>query len=90
MAKLGAGNNKETPAKRLSKLISQLNGFARTENVDLFLGRLERIKSGKAEPGIKPLELYLDVVESIRDSNKDANIYESQLRKAEELYDEPR
>ena len=82
------GNGREALAKRLAKLIADLKKVPRTENTDLFLGRLERIKNGKDEPLIQPLELYLDVVEYIRDSNKDANIYESQLKKAEELYDE--
>lgn len=82
------GNGREALAKRLAKLIADLKRVPRTENTDLFLGRLERIRNGKDEPLIQPLELYLDVVEYIRESNKDADIYESQLKKAEELYDE--
>ncbi len=80
--------SKETPGRRISKLITELGALARTDKLDLFIGRLERIKSGKFEPKIRPIELYLDVVEYIRDSSKDSGIYESLYEKAEELYDE--
>ena len=88
MAEINAGNNKETPMKRLARIIKELKGGARSEKFDLFLGRLERVKAGNYQPVIKPLELYLDVVECIKGSSKKTDTYEPLLQKAEGLYDE--
>ncbi len=85
---MAVNNGKESASRRLSRLISELRALTLSEKLDLFIGRMERIKSGREEPEIKPLELFLDVVESIRDSSKDTGIYESLLEKAVELYDE--
>ena len=79
---------KEAAAKRLSRMISDLGSYERTEKLDGFIGKLEQIRDGKTEAEIRPLELFLDVIESIRDRNRDAKVYDSLLEKAEELYDE--
>ncbi|MCR4642583.1 MAG: AAA family ATPase [Lachnospiraceae bacterium] len=81
-------NGKEPALKRLSRLIAELGSLSKTEKLELFTERLERIRSGRDEPEIKPLELYLDVVESIRDNSKDGEVYGSLLEKAIGLYDE--
>ena len=85
-----AGNageiKKETQTKRISRLIEELKR-QRTDSLQGVIEVLERIKSGKGMPEVKPVSLYLDLIETIQENTLQPEHYATQLKSAEELYE---
>ena len=81
-------NMKAGLVKRLNKLITDLKMQRSSEQLNNVLWKLEDIRDGKQEPKIKPITLYLEVIESIKSAFGDTTVYENLLQNAEEIYDE--
>lgn len=79
-------------SRKLGKLIDELKSdMAKkpsiAEAIANIISGLERIKSGKEEPKIKPLALYLDILETLRDDTLLYNTFPSLVSNAEKIYD---
>ena len=78
--------------RKLSKVLDELrDDLAKrpslTEALQALIQNLEKIKAGKQEPVIQPLGLYLEVIETIREETKGADIYPALIHNAEVIYD---
>ncbi len=91
-----AGNytniEKAALGRKLSKLLEELKSdMAKkpsiAEALAGIIGGLERMKSGKEEPRIKPLALYLDILEILRDETLLYNTFPALVYNAEKIYD---
>ena len=76
---------KEETAKRLDRLIAQFKAKWRNDSLDALIHKMEQIKQGQEEPVIRPFTLYLEVLESIQNSNEDAKSYGTLVKFAEEF-----
>ena len=57
------------------------------ENLQNVISTLERVKSGKEDPKIKPLTLYLDIIDLLREQAVLKSDFFSLLHNAENIYD---
>ena len=82
---------KVTLNRKLGKLLDELKAdMAKKPSIagaiqDIISG-LERMKSGKEEPKIKPLALYLDMLEILREETMFSNTFPSLVYNAEVIY----
>ncbi|MBP5282490.1 MAG: hypothetical protein J6Z22_08315, partial [Lachnospiraceae bacterium] len=81
-------NRKESVMRRLNKLIVELKVKKQSESLSSLIWKLEQIQAEKQESKIQPIELFLDVLESIRDNTNDPKFIDNMLKKAEDLYDD--
>lgn len=87
MANYLTDNNKALNVRRINKLLEELKREQSSESVQLLVESLQRIKNGKEEPKIKPLSLYLDILEKISAQTALASGIATQAKNAEALYD---
>ncbi|MCR4585983.1 MAG: AAA family ATPase [Lachnospiraceae bacterium] len=78
--------------RKLARIIDALKDDAEkktsiTDAIKEIIGGLERMKSGKEEPKIRPLALYLDVIEILREETLLTNTFPSLVSHAEMIYD---
>ena len=86
MANVKADSKKETPAKKMQKLITELKATSGSDVLESFILKLETYRDGKEEPKIKPFTLYVDVLESIRQNVDQLKLYEYRVEVAEIVY----
>lgn len=83
-----ANNGNGNIQKRFARTIDELTRRKGSYGLSRFAERLERVKGGLEDTRIKPMSLFLDVVDVIRKSSADSEDYEAMLDKAEGIYDD--
>ena len=81
-------DNAKENGRRLGRVITQWKSMKKSEELDAILRNLELLKEGKEQSVIRPLTLYLDVLESFEKSQEEGKAYLLMLRRAEEIYDD--
>lgn len=81
-------DNAKENGRRLGRVITQWKSMKKSEELDAILRNLELLKEGKEQSVIRPLTLYLDVLESFEKSQEEGKAYPLMLRRAEEIYDD--
>ena len=88
MANYLTDNNKALNIRRINKLLEEFRSDKSSEAVKLLSESLRNIRNGKEEPKIKPLALYLDIIEMIREQTALGSDLVELTRNAEILYDD--
>jgi hypothetical protein len=88
MAKVGDFGKDTTIQKRLNKIIEDLAKKPQNDSLERFVDKLEDVRNGKEDYKIKPLPVFLDVIEVIKDGTASTTSYESMLQRAEAIYDD--
>ena len=86
---LNAG--KAATTRKLNKIIDDLKSdmgkqFLRSDELQEIINSLERIKKGEEQPKIKPLALYIDMIEMIRKQATLPSTVPSMIQNAEVIY----
>ncbi len=80
--------NKAEAQRRLGKVIDGLKRYKKTEDIETLLLELDRIRDGKSTPEVKPLMLYVEMVESIRQGTRLLSALPGLIHNAEAVYND--
>ena len=80
--------NKAEAIRKLGKIIDSMKRYPKTEEMEALILELDRIRDGKSKPEIKPLMLYVEVIDSIRQSTVLPSALLGMIHNAEAVYND--
>ncbi|MBP5221847.1 MAG: AAA family ATPase [Lachnospiraceae bacterium] len=88
MAAVASENGKDVSAKKLKKTLDELKRSPQKAEYEEIILELECIRDGKGEPEIKPLALFLDVIDTIREEKRTPEETAVMLKRAKTIYND--